>query len=258
MLRQAGRCRTMPEENRNRGPLFNDNHLRIAFTVVTTGMILGLVVLYFLITARPSGQFTQADTWQYVQNMTRTTEQLSGFREREDGRVQLDINHAIQLVAERGVQNPFTTAEATEVPAGEAEEAAPTDVETAELPSGSAVYAPCSGCHQANGQGVPGAFPPLAGHAVELFEADPGYLANTVSFGLQGPIEVDGMTYNGLMPGWQSLSDAEIAAVLNYILTDWGNDVGEEPPYDAEFIAEQRQLDLTPSDVHEQRQELDL
>jgi len=248
----------MPEDNRR--PLFTENHMRIAFTAVTIGMILGIFVIFFLITARPTGQFTRPDTWQYEQNLERTSQQLSGFRELEDGRVQLDINHAIQLVAERGVVDPFSAAMAQGDAAGQAQdgEAAAAGEEAAGLPSGSAVYAQCSGCHQQNGQGVPGAFPPLAGHAVELFEANPDYLANTVIFGLQGQIEVDGTTYNGLMPGWQSLSDEEIAAVLNYILTDWGNDVGEEQPYDAEFIAEQRQLDLTPSDVHEQRQELDL
>src|SRR5690625_5893104 len=75
----------MPEDNRR--PLFTENHMRIAFTAVTIGMILGIFVIFFLITARPTGQFTRPDTWQYEQNLERTSQQLSGFRELEDGRV---------------------------------------------------------------------------------------------------------------------------------------------------------------------------
>ncbi|MDF1521343.1 MAG: tetratricopeptide repeat protein [Trueperaceae bacterium] len=63
------------------------------------------------------------------------------------------------------------------------------------------VAAQCAACHQATGAGIPGAFPPLIGHAPAVCAADGGraYLATLVLYGLQGPIEVDGAAYNGMM-----------------------------------------------------------
>jgi mono/diheme cytochrome c family protein len=85
----------------------------------------------------------------------------------------------------------------------------------------------CAGCHQRSGNGIPGAFPPLVGHAPEIV-AQPGgraYLARLVLFGLSGSITVNGTTYNGTMPPWSpSLQDDQIAAVINHVLTDWDND----------------------------------
>ena len=84
----------------------------------------------------------------------------------------------------------------------------------------------CISCHQANGQGIPGAFPPLAGgHAADLVQAEGGrsYLLHALVYGVQGQIVVAGQTYNGLMPAWPQLSDAEIAAVLSYVIRAWDN-----------------------------------
>ncbi|MGO1499928.1 MAG: c-type cytochrome [Marinobacter sp.] len=87
----------------------------------------------------------------------------------------------------------------------------------------------CSSCHQATGQGIPGAFPPLAGS--KWLQADPNIPIAIVHDGLQGDIEVAGNTFQGMMPplGGQ-LSDAEIAAVLSYARNEWGNDAGEVSP----------------------------
>ncbi|MDX1569434.1 MAG: cytochrome c, partial [Xanthomonadales bacterium] len=88
---------------------------------------------------------------------------------------------------------------------------------------GQALYqAHCSGCHQPNGQGLPGAFPPLAG-ADYLLE-DQGRAIDTVLGGMSGPITVNGQTYNAVMPPMSHLSDAEIAAILSYVYGAWGND----------------------------------
>src|SRR5882757_6827499 len=62
--------------------------------------------------------------------------------------------------------------------------------------------ASCGVCHQPNGLGVPGAFPPLAGHVAESFAQRKGrdYLVRLVLFGLEGPIVVKGNTFEGTMP----------------------------------------------------------
>lgn len=88
---------------------------------------------------------------------------------------------------------------------------------------GAKIYAQnCSSCHQPNGQGVKGTFPPLVGNpTVTGFDI---HVIHIVKFGLTGPIKVNGVEYNGVMPGWaQQLSDADIAAVLTYIRSSWGN-----------------------------------
>ena len=74
----------------------------------------------------------------------------------------------------------------------------------------------CVGCHQASGKGVPGAFPPVVGS--EWVTGSPETLARILLFGLQGPVQVMGATYNGAMPAWKDvLKDEEIAAVATYL-----------------------------------------
>lgn len=80
----------------------------------------------------------------------------------------------------------------------------------------------CSSCHQANGAGVPGTFPPLAGNPVVT--GDPTKVIHIVKYGLNGKINVKGTTYNGMMPAWgQQLSNGDIAAVITYVRSSWGN-----------------------------------
>lgn len=102
---------------------------------------------------------------------------------------------------------------------------------------GAQVYAAaCQACHQANGQGLAGVFPPLAGSPWVLDA--PEQLAQILLHGLTGPIQVLGVEYNGAMPAFgEQLSDAEIAAVSTHIRTQWGN--AAEPIHAAQ-IAEAR------------------
>ncbi len=80
----------------------------------------------------------------------------------------------------------------------------------------------CQACHQATGQGLPGVFPPLAG--VSWVTGDAHIPAQIVLHGLTGPIEVAGTTYNGAMPAFgKQFDDAQIAAVLSFIRSEWGN-----------------------------------
>ena len=81
----------------------------------------------------------------------------------------------------------------------------------------------CSSCHGASGQGTPGAFPPLAGNPA-VTAADPKDIIHTVIDGKSGPLTVNGQTFNSTMPAWKSqLKPDEIAQVLTYIRSSWGN-----------------------------------
>jgi mono/diheme cytochrome c family protein len=88
---------------------------------------------------------------------------------------------------------------------------------------GAGVYSTnCSSCHQTNGAGLPGAFPPLANNPAVT--GDPKNLIHIVKFGLNGKIQVGAQAYNGTMPAWgQNLSDGQIASVITFIRSSWGN-----------------------------------
>jgi mono/diheme cytochrome c family protein len=80
----------------------------------------------------------------------------------------------------------------------------------------------CQACHQAAGQGLPGVFPPLAGSSWVKGPAE--VPLQILLHGLNGPIEVAGTTYNGSMPAFgEQMNDAELAAVLSFIRSEWGN-----------------------------------
>jgi mono/diheme cytochrome c family protein len=79
----------------------------------------------------------------------------------------------------------------------------------------------CATCHQAEGQGMPGAFPPLAGS--EWIAGNPEVPIRIVLAGLQGPIEVKGATFNTLMPPPQGMTDEQIAEAITYARTHFGN-----------------------------------
>jgi mono/diheme cytochrome c family protein len=94
----------------------------------------------------------------------------------------------------------------------------------------------CVSCHQATGQGVPGQYPPLAGS--EWVLGSPSRLGRILINGLQGPVEVQGKTFNGNMPAFgEKLKDEQIAAVLTFLRQEWGNSAAPVP---AEVIAATR------------------
>jgi len=80
----------------------------------------------------------------------------------------------------------------------------------------------CGACHQANGQGLAGAFPPLA--KADYLMADRTRAVATVIQGRSGEITVNGDKYNAVMPGMGHLADDQIAAILTYVTNSWGND----------------------------------
>ena len=83
----------------------------------------------------------------------------------------------------------------------------------------------CAACHQATGAGLPGVFPPLAGS--NWVNGRDTTVIQILLHGIQGSLTVDGVKYNGSMPNFGAqLSDAEIAAVLTHVRSDWGNKAG--------------------------------
>ena len=77
----------------------------------------------------------------------------------------------------------------------------------------------CAFCHQAGGVGVPGQFPRLAGRAGEIASTPEGkkFLPQVLLNGMSGRISVDGEQILGIMPGFDSMSDDDMAALLTYL-----------------------------------------
>jgi nitrite reductase (NO-forming) len=132
-----------------------------------------------------------------------------------------------------GVSSPLRAADAAS-----AAKAPPPEILTA----GAAVYNKvCFVCHQPTGTGLPGVFPPLA--KSPIVTGDPRRIVRIVLAGLSGPVEVNGMTYNSVMPGHATtLNDAEIASVLTYIRNSWGNQAEVVP---ASLVAAERSANRT-------------
>ena len=92
----------------------------------------------------------------------------------------------------------------------------------------------CQACHQADGQGVPNAFPPLA--KSDYLNGDKVRAIKTVTGGLQQKLTVNGHDFEGVMPAWD-MSDEDIANVLTYVYNTWGNSG----------------IEVTPDEVHAYR-----
>jgi mono/diheme cytochrome c family protein len=107
-----------------------------------------------------------------------------------------------------------------------AEDAAPEPVDPMVL--GKRVYNNCMACHQADGLGVAGNYPPLDGS--DWVTGKPETLAALLLHGLEGEIEVLGVRYNGIMPPWPHLNDEQIASVMTYIRASWSNSADAVAP----------------------------
>lgn len=116
--------------------------------------------------------------------------------------------------------------------------ALPATAGTGSAIDGAAIYAArCTACHQPTGAGLPGVFPPLAGS--EWVTGEARTLAALVLHGVTGSISVKGTTYNGAMPAFKEhLSDAEVAAVLTHLRSQWGHSANA---IDAAAVAQVRQ-----------------
>jgi len=104
----------------------------------------------------------------------------------------------------------------------------------------------CQACHQANGEGISGVFPTLAG--AEWVVDKPDYTVLSILNGLRGELIRERATYDGVMPQFGSqLDDQDIAAVVSYIRTSFGNDAGEIQP---ERVTQIRELTADKSGAY--------
>jgi nitrite reductase (NO-forming)/hydroxylamine reductase len=99
----------------------------------------------------------------------------------------------------------------------------------------------CATCHQPDGRGVPGRFPPLAGS--DFLQGNRRAVLAAALFGLSGPITVNDRHYDGVMPSLGHLSDRELAAAVSYVFAAWGN--GLEPVTEGEVAALRAELGQT-------------
>jgi len=106
-------------------------------------------------------------------------------------------------------------------PGGEEEVLEPIAILKAYRKEGAKHYSKCAGCHQPNGQGGNG-IPPLAGS--EWVTGSTEQLSQIIIHGLKGPITVAGQSYNNNMPAMgDGLGKKELAALMTFIRTEWGN-----------------------------------
>lgn len=94
----------------------------------------------------------------------------------------------------------------------------------------------CAACHQAQGGGVPGENPPLTNS--EWVAGDKGRLIRAVLHGMQGPIDIEGQRYDEIMPGHAFLEDQDVAALLTYIRSSFGN--AGDPVHESEVLLVRR------------------
>ena len=113
--------------------------------------------------------------------------------------------------------------EAEKPAAAPGEKAALAPVPAFNATEGAKLYADtCAVCHGAEGKGVPGAFPPLAGDPV-VVASDPAEHIRTVLNGLKGKA-IGGTPYESEMPAFAGqLSDQQVAAIIDHERTSWGN-----------------------------------
>ncbi len=106
-----------------------------------------------------------------------------------------------------------------------------------EISPGRGIYGRyCLTCHQADGSGVPGMYPPLV--KAEKITGPADDLVRIILFGLEGPIGADGITYAQVMPAQDFISDVNIVLLVNYLRETWGEDGTEITVDDVKRIRE--------------------
>ena len=141
-----------------------------------------------------------------------------------DGSYRIPVKDATALIAADNKVIAKIQAAAAPAPAPAAPAAAGAFVKASDdqLKRGAAVYArTCIACHQPTGMGLPPVFPPIANAPIVV--GNPELPIKFILQGLMGPITVNGMTYNSMMPPVPGVSDAEIADVLTYVRQSFGN-----------------------------------
>jgi len=91
----------------------------------------------------------------------------------------------------------------------------------------------CSACHQANGAGIPAAFPPLA--KSDYLNNSKEKSISAVVHGLSGEVTVNGAKFNSIMPSL-GLSDEDVANVLTFVYSQWDNNGSEVTPEEVKAV----------------------
>ncbi|MHB1078640.1 MAG: c-type cytochrome [Prosthecobacter sp.] len=123
------------------------------------------------------------------------------------------------------VSNPFAAAGGGDPRPGGAGVGGTLDPFALAMKKGSSGYAVCGGCHQGNGGGLPGQFPPLAKSEYVLGGTE--RLIRIVQHGLTGPVTVNGQGFNtpgGMQPFGATMSSQDLANVLTFVRNSWGNE----------------------------------
>jgi mono/diheme cytochrome c family protein len=109
--------------------------------------------------------------------------------------------------------------------------------------TGASVFANhCAVCHGPDAAGIPGSFPSLHEQLIGFAKTPAGreYLVMVVTTGLVGELQVGGNTYHGVMPPQSTLSEAEVAAALNYLASGLGKIKPASTPFSAKSVVEIR------------------
>lgn len=125
-------------------------------------------------------------------------------------------------------------------------------------PSGAELYSQqCAVCHQADAKGAAGDYPPLQNRIDKIAATEEGrhYLADLLTHGMSGQIDVAGVSYVGYMPAFKQLNDDQIAAILTWISSL--GDSRPPPVVAAAEIAAARSRTLTAAAVAQERKSLD-
>jgi len=114
----------------------------------------------------------------------------------------------------------------------------------------------CAACHRNDGSGAPGVYPPLKGQLGTYLKVEEGrdYLVQLVAYGMYGEVEITGTTYTGIMPAFGSWPDEKLAAVLNYVLTEFNAETlpPDFQPFTASEVARRQEPRRSPRDVRTQ------
>jgi len=121
-------------------------------------------------------------------------------------------------------------------------------------PAGATVFANhCAVCHGPEAAGIPGSFPPLREQVIGFAKLPAGrdYLVMVVTTGLVGELQVGGNTFRGVMPAQSTLSEPEVAAVLNYLGSGLGK-IKLPPPFNAKDVSDvrARHPEKSPQNTH--------
>lgn len=123
------------------------------------------------------------------------------------------------------VSNPFATAGGGDPRPGGGGAGDALDPFAKAMKKGASGYAVCGGCHQGNGGGLPGQFPPLA--KSEYVIGGTERLIRITQHGLVGPVTVNGQGFNtpgGMQPFGATMSSEDLANVLTFVRNSWGNE----------------------------------